>query len=82
MTGSWTFEDLDRLTREAIEAGDQELLGSIWYSDSFEPSLGAPGGLIELICDTPAKKAEERKRVAAIKAERAAIKARWAAQPS
>jgi hypothetical protein len=81
MTGAWTFEDLDRLTLEAIEAGDEALLARIWASDNFEPGLRAePFGITKMILRTKEEIAENRARVLAIFAERAAIKARWAAQ--
>ncbi len=77
MSDGWTLADLDRLTAEALQAGDEELLARIWMSDDFQPSLGFPGGLGEFFNDTPEKKAAERERVKALYAERAAIKAKW-----
>ena len=78
MSGTWTFEDRGRLIHEAAEAGDRDLLSRIFFSDHFEPSLGAPGGLGVLIFITPEEKRAERERIAKIKAERDAIKKRWA----
>ncbi len=78
MRDNWTFEDLERLTGEALHAADQDLLARIWASDAFVPSLGYEGGLGELINDTPEKKAAECVRVKALYVERAAIKAQWA----
>jgi len=80
MRDDWTFEDLGRLTSEAMVAEDKALLTRIWWSDNFEPSLGAEGGLKSIIIVTPDEKRAERKRVEALFAERAAIKARWSAQ--
>ncbi len=57
--------------------GDKDLLSRCWFSDNFEPSLGMAGGLASLIIVTREEKRAERKRVAQIKAERDAIKARW-----
>ncbi len=74
----WTHDDRARVTAEAMLTGDEVLLMRCWYSDNFEPSLGMAGGLASLIIMTPAEKRAERKRVADIKAERDAIKARWA----
>jgi len=83
MRGDWTFGDLDRLTREAFEAADEELLSRIYMSDNFEPSLDTEStGLAALIICTKQEKAENRARVLAIFAERDAIKARWTAKSS
>lgn len=78
MRDDWTFEDRERLLAEAFAAQDEELLARIWWGDNFEPSLGFEGGLMALICTTRQEKAAERKRVKALYAERAAIKAKWA----
>lgn len=77
---AWTHEDRRRITAEAMAKGDKELLERCWFSDNFEPSLGMAGGLASLIIVTREEKREERKRVAAIKAERDAIKERWKAE--
>jgi len=79
---NWTFEDRARLEREAMAAGNENLLGRIWCGDEFEPSLSVkPFGLTTLFVRTKEEKREYRERVLRIFAERDAIKARWAAQP-
>jgi hypothetical protein len=78
MHDDWTFEDRERLMAEAMDRGDQDMIERLLVSDHFEPSLGAPGGLSELINVTREEKAEERERVRRLYAQRAAIKACWA----
>lgn len=82
MRDGWTFEHRSRLLseamREAVKTKSDELLVRIYFSDNFEPSLGMDGGIAELINVTPEQKAEERKRVEGLYAERKAIIERWA----
>lgn len=75
----WTFSDRRRLLAEALAAKDEDLIARVLFSDEFEPSLSARGGLTEIICVTGAEKRANRKRVEVLYAERQAIKARWAA---
>jgi hypothetical protein len=78
---AWTFEDRARLEAEAIRADDKDLLARICWGDEFEPGLSLkPVGIGTLLVRTRAERKEWRERVAAIFAERDAIKARWMAQ--
>lgn len=73
----WTRSDADRLLKEALDAGDKELVGRVLWSDNFEPSLLTKGGLRSLLVVTPEEKRAEKIRVDGIRAEWAAIRARW-----